>query len=231
MEENEARLFYKNKITKTIYLLSYVFLGLFGIVYSLVSGIGLIVENGKNPSSIYLYVALGFGIVSLLLTIITICLAYFHSEEGIKVKRFNHILVLKTVLRGINILGSLILLFGSFFGSVGYDVENNSWGNFIRFFAIFLLIIEGTAFLFSLWKILWRKENPERYAPGIVVKQIEKPKYTAVKVEKEEPKSNKPVKKESPFHRKEKVKQIDSKKQIENKETVKAIEVQDKESK
>ena len=32
MEEKEARLFYKNEITKTFYLLSYIFLGLFGLL-------------------------------------------------------------------------------------------------------------------------------------------------------------------------------------------------------
>ena len=217
MEENEARIFYKNKITKTIYLISYVFLCLFGVVFSLVSGIGLIVENGKSPSSVYLYICLGFGLASLLMAIIAICLASFHREEGLNISRFNFILVLKIILRGLNLIGSLILLLGSFFGPIGLDANNEGWGNFIRIFAIFLLIVEGTAFLYSLWKIAWRKENPDRYAPGVISKGREKPKYTATKVE-QEPKETK---------RKDNIKKIENKGNEQQKEVIKAIEVKD----
>ncbi len=224
MEENEARLFYKNKIVKVIYTTSYVFLAFFGVIFSLVSGIGLIVENGKNPSSIYLYVALGFGIVSLLMAIITICLAFFHSEEGVDVKRFNCILTIKIILRGINLIAALILLIGSFFGSIGFDVSNDGWGNFIRVFAIFFIIVEATSFLYSLWKIAWRKENPERYAPGVVSKEKEKAKYTAEKVEKED---KKPVNTKKNKH----IKKLESKKKTSQKEVIKAIEVQDESKK
>ncbi len=215
MEEKEARLFFKNRITKTFYLISYIFLGLFGVVFTLVSGIGLIVENGAK-SSIYLYISLGFGIASLLVSIITLCLALIHREEGLKTTRFNLIMGFKLTLRIINFLGSLILLIGSFAGSIGFDVSNNGWGDFVRIFAIFLMIIEATMALYTVWKIAWRKENPERYAPGLVVKERVKPKYTAEKIEKEEPKQTK----EEP-----KKKQIEQKKT--KKETIKAIEVKD----
>ncbi len=218
MEEKEVRLFFKDKIAKRFYLVSYIFLGLFGIIFTLVSGIGLIVENG-NASSIYLYICLGFGIVSLVMAIITICLALFHNKEGLSTNKFNLIMWLKMFLRVINFIGALILLIGSFAGSIGFDVQNEHWGNFIRIFAIFLMIIEATMALYSAWKIAWRKENPERYAPGLVVKKREKPKYTAEKVEKEETiKENKANNK-----------QIEQKK--ENKEVIKAIEVKDEKKK
>ena len=79
MEEKEARLFYKNKITKTFYLLSYIFLGLFGLLLLALSGIGIIVENG-SASVPYLYVTLGFGIVSLIVSIVVLCLAFIRMK-------------------------------------------------------------------------------------------------------------------------------------------------------
>ncbi len=186
MEENEARLFYKNKITKILYLLSYIFLGLFGILFSLVSGIGLIVENGAGAST-YLYVCLGFGFASLLVSIIVLCMAFIKSEEGFSIFRMNALFGVKTGLRILNMISALLLLIGTFAVSIGFDVGNDGWGNFVRVFAIALLVIEATMSLYSIWKLAWRKENPERYAPGLIVEKSEEKTapYVATKKEKQ----------------------------------------------
>ncbi len=186
MEENEARLFYKNKITKTLYLLSYIFLGLFGLLYSLVAGIGLIVENGAGAST-YLYVCLGFGFGSLLISIIVLCVAFIKPNEGFTITRVNAVFGVKTGLRILNMIAALLLLIGTFAVQIGFDVGNDGWGNFVRVFAIALLVIEATMSLYSIWKLAWRKENPERYAPGLVVEKIEEKAspYVATKKQKQ----------------------------------------------
>lgn len=197
MEENEARLFYKNKLTKTFYLLSYIFLGLFGFLFLVLSGIGLIVENGSS-SVAYLYVTLGFGAISLIVSIIVLCIAFIHTDDGFSYVRVNTVFGMKLFLRIWNMIGSLVLLLGSFLGNIGFDVGNDPWGNFLKTSAIILLVIEGTMSLYSLWKLAWRKENPERYAPGLVKnetpsKEEEKP---SKKEEKKKAKAEKKTKKE-----------------------------------
>lgn len=214
MEEKEARLFYKNKITKTFYLLSYIFLGLFGLLLLALSGIGIIVENG-SASVPYLYVTLGFGIVSLIVSIVVLCLAFIRNEDGFSYLRVNVAFALKLFLRVFNMIASLVLLLASFLGEVGFDVGNEPWGNFLKCFAIVLLVLEGTMSLYSLWKLAWRKENPERYAPGLI-------KNTLPSKEEKEP-SKKKAKEEkknvSSLPKKEDVKAIDNPeiKQIEKK--------------
>lgn len=214
MEEKEARLFYKNKITKTFYLLSYIFLGLFGLLLLALSGIGIIVENG-SASVPYLYVTLGFGVVSLIVSIVVLCLAFIHNEDGFSYLRVNVVFALKLFLRVFNMIASLVLLLASFLGEVGFDVGNEPWGNFLKCFAIVLLVLEGTMSLYSLWKLAWRKENPERYAPGLI-------KNTLPSKEEKEP-SKKKAKEEkknvSSLPKKENVKAIDNPeiKQIEKK--------------
>lgn len=214
MEEKEARLFYKNKITKTFYLLSYIFLGLFGLLLLALSGIGIIVENG-SASVPYLYVTLGFGIVSLIVSIVVLCLAFIRNEDGFSYLRVNVVFALKLFLRVFNMIASLVLLLASFLGEVGFDVGNEPWGNFLKCFAIVLLVLEGTMSLYSLWKLAWRKENPERYAPGLI-------KNTLPSKEEKEP-SKKKAKEEkknvSSLPKKEDVKAIDNPeiKQIEKK--------------
>lgn len=171
MEENEARLFYKNKITKTFYLISYIFLGLFGLLLLALSGIGIIVENGSK-SVPYLYVTLGFGVISLIVSIVVLCIAFIHNEDGFSYLRVNVVFGLKLFLRLFNMIGSFVLLLGSFLGKIGFDVENEPWGNFLKCFAIVLLVLEGTMSLYSMWKLAWRRENPERYAPGLIKNTI-----------------------------------------------------------
>ena len=214
MEEKEARLFYKNKITKTFYLLSYIFLGLFGLLLLALSGIGIIVENG-SASVPYLYVTLGFGVVSLIVSIVVLCLAFIRNEDGFSYLRVNVVFALKLFLRVFNMIASLVLLLASFLGKVGFDVGNEPCGNFLKCFAIVLLVLEGTMSLYSMWKLAWRRENPERYAPGLI-------KNTIPSKEEKEP-SKKKAKEEkknvSSLSKKENVKVIDNPeiKQIEKK--------------
>lgn len=214
MEEKEARLFYKNKITKTFYLLSYIFLGLFGLLLLALSGIGIIVENG-SASVPYLYVTLGFGVVSLIVSIVVLCLAFIRNEDGFSYLRVNVVFALKLFLRVFNMIASLVLLLASFLGKVGFDVGNEPWGNFLKCFAIVLLVLEGTMSLYSLWKLAWRKENPERYAPGLIKNTIpsKEEKEASKKKAKEEKKNV------SSLPKKEDVKVIDNPeiKQIEKK--------------
>lgn len=215
MEENEARLFYKNKFTKIFYLLSYIFLGIFGFLFLTLSGIGLIVENGSS-SVAYLYVTLGFGAFSLIVSIIVFCIAFIHNEDGFSYLRVNVVSGMKLFLRVFNMLGSLVLLLGSFLGKIGFDVGNEPWGNFLKVFAIVLLVIEGTMSLYSVWKLAWRKENPERYAPGLI-KNVTPSKEEPSKKEKKQ--KAKEEKKQSLPSKENKVEVIDHPeiKQIEKK--------------
>ncbi|HBN00768.1 MAG TPA: hypothetical protein DD384_06095 [Firmicutes bacterium] len=220
MEENEARLFYKNKITKAFYLLSYIFLGIFGFLFIILSGIGLIVENG-SPSVPYLYVTLGFGGLSLIVAIVVLCFAFIHNDDGFSYLRLNVVSGMKLFLRLFNTLGSFVMLMGSFLGKIGFDVGNEPWGNFLKVSAIVLLVIEGTMSLYSLWKFAWRKENPERYAPGLIKsalpskRETERPKKKEKKekdVKKEEKTSSSPLKdKENEVIDNPEIKQIEKK--------------------
>ena len=171
--EEEARLFYKNKIIKKLFLLSYVFLGVFGLLFSVVSGIGLIVENGSKPSSIFLYITLGFGLFSLIISIILLCLTFINDGDGMSLTKANAVFVIKLILRIINLLGSSILLIGSFVSNIGFDVGNDSWGYFLRVLSIIFIALEGVMCLYNIWNLAWRKENPERYSPGVYIKKID----------------------------------------------------------
>lgn len=171
--KQEARLYYKNAIIKKLYIGSYVFLGIFGVLLAIISGIGLIVENGQEVSGGFLYVALGVGLVSFVVAVILLCFSFINDGNGMSFLKANIIFGIKLFLRVVNLLGGLVLLLGSFIANIGFDVGNDGWGHFVRAFALIIIVIEGVMCLYNIWNIAWRKENPERYMPGLYIKKIE----------------------------------------------------------
>lgn len=169
----EARLFYKNELIKKMYIGSYVFLGIFGILLSIISGIGLIVENGAETPSGFLYVALIIGLASFVIAVILLCATFINADQGMSFLKANIIFGIKLFLRVVNLLGGLTLLLGSFIANIGFDVGNDGWGHFLRVFALIIIVIEGVMCAYNIWNIAWRKENPERYMPGLYIQKLE----------------------------------------------------------
>lgn len=191
--KEEARLFYKNEIVKKMYLLSYVFLSIFGMLYALFSGIALIVENGKEPSSTLLYIALGFGLLSFVTAIILLCFALIDTRDGIGIFRAQVIYGIKLFLRIVNLLSGTYLLVICFVSNIAFDVSNDSWGYFLRGFAIFVMAVEGVMCLYNLWNLAWRKENPERFSVGLYLKKIDNIEKEKNKAKINDKKDSRPV--------------------------------------
>lgn len=197
VSKEQARLYYKNAIVKKIYLISYIFLGIFGILYALFAGISLIVENKTEPSSTFLYFALGIGLFSLVVAIILLCFALIGVSDSMSIFRAQAIFGIKLFLRILNLLSGIYLLVIAFATNVGFDVSNDSWGYFVRGFALFVSIVEGVMCLYNFWNLAWRKENPERFSVGLYIKKIEN-------IDKEDKKKKKEKKETKPVVIKEK---------------------------
>lgn len=168
--EEEARLFYKNKAIKALYLLSYILLGIFSVGYLIFSGIAFIVENGSSPSHAFVWLtitAVVFGI-SLILTIITLCMAFIDEGDGFSPKRIRAVNHLKFWVRLVNTIGAAFLLLSATVGEAGKSQGNIAWNNFLITASIVLLCVEGIMTLYSLWRLAWTKENPERYGGSFV---------------------------------------------------------------
>lgn len=170
VSEEEARLFYKNKAIQTLYLFSYILLGIFSGGYLLLNGVAFVVENGSAPSHAFgwLWTSASFFGLALILTIITLCLAFIDEGDGFSLRRLHAVNHLKLWVRLVLTLGAVFLLLASTIGEAGKSQGNIAWGNFLFSAAIVLLCVEGLMTLYSLWHLAWTKENPERYGSSFL---------------------------------------------------------------
>lgn len=176
MNENEARLVYKNKITKNINLAAFIALCVLVFLSLIMSAFLLITEGEKEAApKVMSYIFFGFCIFGIVLVSTLIGLMFIHSKEGLTILRFKAIDIVKMMIRGTMILAYIILAIGVFF----LDVMsiNSGFNGFLRVISIFLIVLEIILFVYGLWKMAWTKENPERvYGKFNISQQTSLPK-------------------------------------------------------
>ena len=178
MNENEARLVYKNKITKNLNLAAFIALCVLVYLTVLLSAFLLITEGEKEaaPKAIS-YVFFGFGIFGVILVSVLIGLMFVHSKEGLTITRFKAIDIVKLMIRGAMIFSHITLCIGVFF--LGSMSVNSGFNGFLRVYSIFIIVLEIILFVYGLWRMAWIKENPERvYGKYAVSTQVNNPKTT-----------------------------------------------------
>ena len=161
MNENEARLVYKNKITKKINLALFIALCVLVYLTTLLSAFLLIAEGEKDLAPrVVSWLFFGFSVLGIIFTAVLIGLMFVHSKNGLTITRFKAIDIVKQMVRGTMIIGHLALCIGAFFlGSVSV---NSGFNGFLRFYTIFIIVLEIIFFVYGIWKMAWTKENPER---------------------------------------------------------------------
>ena len=116
MNENEARLVYKNKITKNINLAAFIALCVLVFLSLIMSAFLLITEGEKEAAPKAMsYIFFGFCIFGIVLVSTLIGLMFIPSKEGLTILRFKAIDIVKMMIRGTMILAYIILAIGVFF--------------------------------------------------------------------------------------------------------------------
>ena len=196
MNENEARLVYKNKITKTINLALFIASCVLVFFTTFFSALLLIMdgEAGTIPQ-VFDYIFLGFTILALIFVAIRTGLMFVHGQEGLSRARYQAIDIVKLMVSGALILAHLDLGLGAFFGNIAS--ANSGLNLFLRGYAIFVFALEVIVFIYGLWRIAWIKENPERIYGTLAVSKADSSKAPAKTSSKTPSKSPKPVEIES----------------------------------
>ena len=160
MNEREARLVYKNKITKNINLAA--FIASCVVVYSstLLSAFLLV----ANTNQVVAFIFFGLCVLALVMTAVRIGLMFVGRKDGFTIARFKAIDVVKQIIRGAVLAAHAFLAIGVGTGSSGFDLA-------IRVYSIFIAVIELILFVYGLWKMAWIKENPERIYGKFAIKE------------------------------------------------------------
>ena len=170
MKESEARLVYKNKITKNINLALFIASCVLVYITLLLSAFLLIVEGEKDiGAKVISYIFFGFAVVALILSCIRIGLMFIHSKDGLTKARFKAIDVVKLIANGTLIAAHITLVIGLFF--LGSASVNGGFASFLKVYAIFILVLEIILFVYGLWRMAWIKENPERIYDKFAIKE------------------------------------------------------------
>ena len=192
MNENEARLVYKNKITKTINLALFIASCVLVFFTTFFSALLLIMdgEAGSIPQ-VFDYIFLGFTILALVFVAVRTGLMFVHGKEGLSRARYHAIDIVKLMVSGALILAHLDLGLGAFFGNIAS--ANSGLNLFLRGYAIFVFALEVIVFIYGLWRIAWIKENPERIYGTLAVSKADSSRAPTKTSSKTPSKSPKPV--------------------------------------
>ena len=161
MNEREARLVYKNKITKNINLAAFIASCI--VVYSstLLSAFLLV----ANTNEVVAWIFFGLCVLALIMTAVRIGLMFVGRKDGFTITRFKAIDVVKQISRGTVLAAHAFRGIAVATGSSGFDLA-------IRVYSIFIAVIELILFVYGLWKMAWIKENPERIYGKFAIKDF-----------------------------------------------------------
>jgi hypothetical protein len=161
-QENEkaARGILKNALKKKLYLYDYIGMIVLALFDALMAGIGLIIASNDGDAMGWLYAALAFAIVAILMLAWLSALYFVDSDEAPSFTKIQVVAVVKDIFRGSSLLANGLLLTNALLEN---SKKVTSWNTFLTYDAIVLLVIEGLFFLYGLWQNAWVKENPERY--------------------------------------------------------------------
>ena len=183
MNEREARLVYKNKITKNINLAA--FIASCVVVYSstLLSAFLLV----ANTNQVVAFIFFGLCVLALVLTAVRIGLMFVGRKDGLTIARFKAIDVVKQIIRGALLVGHVILAIGAGTESSGFDLA-------IRIYSIIISAVELILFVYGLWRMAWIKENPERIYGKFAIKEVSEKRVPAKNPGKTPSKYSEPTK-------------------------------------
>ena len=171
MKESEARLVYKNKITKNINLALFIASCVLVFLTLLLSAFLLITEGEKDVGArVIAYVFFGLAIFALILACIRIGLMFVHSKDGLTRTRFKAIDIVKLIANGTLIAAHITLVIGLFFLDTAN--VNSGFAGFLKVYSIFILVLEVILFVYGLWRMAWIKENPERIYGKFAIKEV-----------------------------------------------------------
>ena len=183
MNEREARLVYKNKITKIINLAA--FIASCVVVYSstLLSAFLLV----ANTNEVVAYIFFGLCLLALIMTAVRIGLMFVGRKDGFTIARFKAIDVVKQIIRGTVLAAHAFLAIGVGTNSGGFNLA-------IRVYSIFIAVIELILFVYGLWRMAWIKENPERIYGKFAIKEVSEKRVPAKNPGKTPSKYSEPTK-------------------------------------
>jgi hypothetical protein len=173
-KEKEARDTLAYALKKKLYLYSYIFMIVFSLVSLLVSCLGLIIDSSLEAeavkgANIVLYVSIGVSVIALILIAWLSALYFVNGEDkNVSPSKIKTVSFLKCAIRFLNMCHGLLLLIAATQNAGGAGKPANS---FFRIYGIFILVLEGLMFLYSLWMAAWIKENPERYQTPVFPKK------------------------------------------------------------
>jgi hypothetical protein len=187
--QSEARKTLNEAIAEKVALYSYVLMILLALSNLLIVGVGMIVDANQSRNLAWLYVALAFGVLALIVLAWLSALYFVDHDEAPSKGKMKMAFVLKDLLRGFGFAVGAFLFVASLLGAGG---EGSGWGAFLKGYGIAVMLVEGVVFFYGLWKNAWIQENPERYLTPIA-RPIEKQssvetKESGVKVNLSSPK-------------------------------------------
>jgi hypothetical protein len=154
-----------------IILVSYIGQALLALLSVLLLGASLLVGNNYSEGAVaslpYFYVSGAFSIVLVILVSIESALYFVGPiEERSSAKRIKAAMGLRLAFRITMLLLSGTGLLGEYVG--GGVAGRKGYDDFLLVFFYLLLVVEGLLFLYTLWKMAWIKENPERFSYGYI---------------------------------------------------------------
>lgn len=159
-EQKAARLTLQNALKRKLYLYDYVGMIVLGLFDALLSGISLIIANNEGGTMGFLYTALAFAILAVLMLAWLSALYFVDADEAPSFAKIKMVAVVKDIFRSSGLGANAFLLVHALLEN---SKKTTSWNSFLAYDAIILLVIEGLFFFFGLWQNAWVRENPERY--------------------------------------------------------------------
>lgn len=150
----------RSQLQQKAYLYSYIFMIIIALANILLSGVGMIVDLEKGLDYVWYYLAIGFGLASLLFIVWLSTLYFVGGDEKPSAGRIKAVGIMKILVRAANLLTGTWFLTLSF---VYQSAQSKGWNGFLRGYGIVIMILEGVMVIYSLWKNAWIRENPERY--------------------------------------------------------------------
>lgn len=172
MNENEARLVYKNKITKNINLALFIASCVLIFFTTFFAALLLIMDGEVGLSAqVFDYIYLVLTILALVFLAVRMGLMFVDGKDGLSRARYHAIDIVKLLISGALILAHLDLGLGAFFGNIAN--ANHGLNLFLRGYSIFIFVLEVIIFVYGLWRIAWIKENPERIYGTLAVSKVD----------------------------------------------------------
>lgn len=159
-EQKAARLTLQNALKQKLYLYDYIGMIVLGLFDALLAGVGLIIANNEGGTMGFLYTALAFAILAILMLAWLSALYFVDADEAPSFAKIKMVAVVKDVFRFSGVAANAFLLTNALLEN---GKKTTSWNSFLTYDAIVLLVIEGLFLLFGLWQNAWVRENPERY--------------------------------------------------------------------